>query len=73
MMALSAGAIMIEKHVKLGDLDWIHFDGVALDLSTNQFKNFVQDIKIANSICGKPEKIIHAVEHHKYEPNEVSN
>jgi N-acetylneuraminate synthase len=73
MMALSAGAIMIEKHVKLGDLDWIHFDGVALDLSTNQFRNFVQDIKIANSICGKPEKIIHAVEHHKYEPNEVSN
>jgi hypothetical protein len=29
MMALSAGALMVEKHVP-GDLDWIHFDGVAL-------------------------------------------
>ncbi|WP_281310506.1 N-acetylneuraminate synthase family protein [Flavobacterium flavigenum] len=73
MMALSAGALMIEKHVKLGDLDWIHFDGVALDLSTNQFRNFVHDMKIAQSICGKQEKEIHVVEHHKYEPNEKSN
>lgn len=73
MMALSAGALMIEKHVKLGDLDWIHFDGVALDLSNNQFRTFVRDIKIAQSICGKREKEIHPVEHHKYEPNEKSN
>jgi sialic acid synthase SpsE len=73
MMALSAGALMVEKHVKLGDLDWIHFDGVALDLSSNQFRSFVQDIKIAHSICGKQEKEIHSVEHHKYEPNAQSN
>jgi sialic acid synthase SpsE len=73
MMALSAGALMVEKHVKLGDLDWIHFDGVALDLSTNQFRTFVHDMKIAQSICGKQEKEIHSVEHHKYEPNENSN
>nr|WP_315147248.1 N-acetylneuraminate synthase family protein [uncultured Flavobacterium sp.] len=73
MMALSAGALMIEKHVKLGDLDWIHFDGVALDLSTSQFRTFVHDMKIAQSICGKQEKEIHSVEHHKYEPNEQSN
>jgi N-acetylneuraminate synthase len=73
MMALSAGALMIEKHVKLGDLDWIHFDGVALDLSNNQFRTFVHDMKIAQSICGKQEKEIHSVEHHKYEPNDKSN
>ena len=73
MMALSAGALMIEKHVKLGDLDWIHFDGVALDLSTNQFRTFVHDMKMAQSICGKQEKEIHSVENHKYEPNEKSN
>lgn len=73
MMALSAGALMVEKHVKLGDLDWIHFDGVALDLSSNQFRTFVHDMKIAHSICGKQEKEIHSVEHHKYEPNEKSN
>jgi sialic acid synthase SpsE len=71
MMALSAGALMVEKHVKLGDLDWI--DGVALDLSSNQFRTFVHDMKIAQSICGKQEKEIHSVEHHKYEPNEISN
>lgn len=73
MMALSAGALMVEKHVKLGDLDWIHFDGVALDLSSNQFRTFVHDMKIAHSICGRQEKEIHSAEHHKYEPNEKSN
>jgi hypothetical protein len=31
MMAVAAGARMIEKHVKIGDLDWVHFDGVAID------------------------------------------
>jgi sialic acid synthase SpsE len=72
-MALSAGALMIEKHVKLGNLDWIHFDGVALDLSNGQFKDFILDIRRAQIMCGTTIKEIHSAEHHKYEPNEQSN
>ena len=70
MMAVAAGAKMVEKHVKLGDLDWIHFDGVALDLATNQFEIFVKDIRKASIMCGSKEKKIHKQEHHKYTPNE---
>lgn len=70
MMAVAAGAKMVEKHVKLGDLDWIHFDGVALDLATNQFEIFVKDIRKASIMCGSKEKKIHQQEHHKYTPNE---
>jgi len=70
MMAVAAGAKMVEKHVKLGDLDWIHFDGVALDLATNQFEIFVKDIRKASMMCGSKEKKIHKQEHHKYTPNE---
>ena len=70
MMAVAAGAKMIEKHVKLGDLDWIHFDGVALDLATNQFESFVKDIRKATIMCGTKHKRIHLQEHHKYKPNE---
>lgn len=70
MMAVAAGAKMVEKHVKLGDLDWIHFDGVALDLLTNQFEVFVKDIRRASIMCGTKDKKIHKQEHHKYAPNE---
>lgn len=70
MMAVAAGAKMVEKHVKLGDLDWIHFDGVALDLGTNQFEIFVKDVRKASMMCGSKEKKIHKQEHHKYTPNE---
>lgn len=73
MMAVSAGALMIEKHVKLGTLDWVHFDGVALDLTTNEFKQFVQDIKRAYIISGNKTKVIHPVEDHKYLPNSKNN
>jgi sialic acid synthase SpsE len=70
MMAVAAGAKMVEKHVKLGDLEWIHFDGVALDLATNQFEIFVKDVRKASIMCGSREKKIHKQEHHKYTPNE---
>lgn len=70
MMAVAAGATMVEKHVKLGDLEWIHFDGVALDLATNQFEIFVKDIRKASIMCGSRDKKIHKQEHHKYTPNE---
>ncbi|WP_254411877.1 N-acetylneuraminate synthase family protein [Dyadobacter diqingensis] len=73
MLAVAAGARMLEKHVKLGNLDWIHFDGVAIDLHGNQFKNFVHDVRKAELMCGTKQKDIHIAEHHKYVPNDFHN
>lgn len=73
VMAVAAGAVMIEKHVKLGDLEWVHFDGVAVDLQTDAFAKFISDIRKAQVICGSGEKKIQSVEFHKYKPNQTHN
>lgn len=65
-LAVSAGAKMIEKHVKFGSNDWAHFDSVALDLTTNDFKDFVCDVRNAEIIYGSGTKSINSSEHHKY-------
>lgn len=70
MLSVAAGAKMIEKHVKLGNLDWVHFDSVAIDLYENKFKQFVHDVRKAELMAGSSEKSIHHFEHHKYK---VSN
>ena len=72
-IAIGAGALMIEKHVKLGNLDWVHFDGVALDVSNNEFSTFVKDLKQAIVIKGESLKKIHKKEHHKYKVNKAHN
>ena len=66
MLAVAAGAKMIEKHVKLGNVEWIHFDKVAIDLNTNEFKAFVEDVRIAEEITGNEAKTVLECEHHKY-------
>jgi sialic acid synthase SpsE len=66
MMAVAAGARMIEKHVKLDSVTWAHFDDVALDLGTGEFKDFVSDIRKAEVIVGTPKKSVRDSEHHKY-------
>jgi len=73
MMAVAAGARMIEKHVKLGDLDWVHFDSVAIDLYDNKFKSFVNDIRKAEVMSGSPQKKVFNFEHHKYQANNLAN
>ena len=65
-MAISAGAKMIEKHVKLRSNDWSHFDSVALELHTDEFKDFVSQIRLAEKIYGSSRKKINLNEHHKY-------
>ena len=65
-MAISAGAKMIEKHVKLRSNDWSHFDSVALELHTDEFKDFVSQIRLAEKIYGSSRKKINSNEHHKY-------
>lgn len=66
MLAVAAGAKMIEKHVKFGSVPWAHFDEVALDLSTAEFHDFVKEIRRAEAIVGGEEKVVRASEHHKY-------
>jgi len=69
MMAVAAGAKMLEKHVKLGNVDWVHFDGVALDLLDGSFTDFVNDVRKAQIMTGSKTKQIHHQEHHKYKVN----
>ena len=66
MLAVSAGARMIEKHVKYGNIEWSHFDEVAVDLQNDDFKNFVRDVRDSELIVGEEEKKINSSEHHKY-------
>ena len=65
-LAVAAGARMVEKHVKLGNTDWAHFDAVALDLTKPDFKDYVRKIREAEVIVGSEEKTVRPSEHHKY-------
>ena len=66
ILAVACGAKMIEKHVKLGNTDWLHFDEVALDLLDESFHDFVLDIRKAEIALGSDTKKITPSEHHKY-------
>jgi sialic acid synthase SpsE len=66
VMAVAAGARMVEKHVKFGNTEWAHFDAVAVDLTTPKFKEYVDAIREAELIVGREEKQVNASEHHKY-------
>jgi sialic acid synthase SpsE len=66
MMAVAAGARMIEKHVKFGDVAWSHFDEVAVDLVNGDFQRLVADIRKAERIVGEEKKAVRGSEHHKY-------
>ncbi len=65
-MAVAAGARMVEKHVKLGNTEWAHFDAVALDLTTPEFGDYVARVREAEVIAGAEEKKVNPSEHHKY-------
>lgn len=67
-LAVAAGARMVEKHVKLGNTDWAHFDAVALDLTTGDFRDYVTKIREAELVMGSEEKTVAPSEHHKYRP-----
>ncbi len=65
VFAVFAGARMIEKHVKLGNTSFGHFDETALDINV-EFEEFVKMIRKAELIYGSSEKKILKSEHHKY-------
>lgn len=66
VLAVAAGAKMVEKHVKLGNTEWAHFDAVAVDLTTTDFKEYVDNIREAEVIMGSGAKKVNESEHHKY-------
>lgn len=66
VLAVAAGAQMVEKHVKLGNTEWAHFDAVAVDLTTDAFTEYVDAIHRAQLHVGSTQKRITASEHHKY-------
>ena len=66
MLAVASGAGMVEKHVKYGNTPWAHFDNVAIDMLTDNFKSFVQDIRKAEVCLGQETKTVLQAEHHKY-------
>ena len=72
-VSVAFGAKFIEKHIKLGSVEWVHFDGVALDLSSNALKNFVEDIRSVQKVIGSGVKQQLGSEHHKYKPNDLHN
>jgi N-acetylneuraminate synthase len=57
---------MIEKHVKLGNTDWAHFDAVAVDLTTADFRDYVAKVREAEEMVGSGAKKVNESEHHKY-------
>lgn len=65
-LAVAAGARMVEKHVKLGNTEFAHFDAVAVDLTTSAFKEYVDGVREAQIIVGSEEKKVNESEHHKY-------
>lgn len=67
-LAVAAGARMLEKHVKLGNTEWAHFDAVAMDLGTAEFADYVNNIRESELMLGTGLKVVNRSEHHKYVP-----
>lgn len=65
-LSVAAGGRMVEKHVKYGNTPWAHFDNVAIDMLTDNFKKFVDDIRLAELCLGSDSKEVLKSEHHKY-------
>ncbi|MDB5505721.1 MAG: N-acetylneuraminate synthase [Devosia sp.] len=71
VMAVAAGAQMVEKHVKMGNTEWAHFDAVAIDLTGPSFKEYVDKVREAELIVGEEFKQVRSSEHHKYFRNQA--
>jgi N-acetylneuraminate synthase len=65
IMAIAAGAKMIEKHIRYEENRQFHFNDAALDVET-EFKDYVYNLRLAERIYGNEEKKILKSEHHKY-------
>ena len=66
MLAIAAGAVMVEKHIKIGSVEWAHFDDVAVNLINGDFRDYILDLRKAELMTGSEIKKIQPSEHHKY-------
>ena len=64
-MSVALGAKIIEKHIKVSENNWTHFDETALDVNY-EFPSWVQYVRSSENILGEEIKKIHKSEHHKY-------
>ena len=64
-MNVKTGDIFIEKHVKIGVTDWMHFDDTAIDAKI-ELPKFIREINKVYSAIGSGEKEVYKCEHHKY-------
>ena len=65
ILAVGAGARMLEKHIKIGATDWVHFDDTAMDVHA-EFPDYVRRVRAAEGMLGSDEKRVLPSEHHKY-------
>ena len=57
MLAVAAGARMIEKHIKFGVTEWMHFDDTAIDV-ISELPSFVSDLIKVDKALGSEKKSI---------------
>lgn len=65
VLAVVAGARMVEKHVKLASESWSHFDDTALSVRSD-FRHYCRAVRQSEKYLGNSEKGIQYSEHHKY-------
>ena len=65
MLAVAAGATVIEKHVKIGYTPWMHFDDTAIDAKL-ELPLFIENLNKTFVSLGDKKKKVYNFEHHKY-------
>ena len=65
MLAIAAGATVIEKHIKLGHTHWMHFDDTAIDAKL-ELPLFIENLNKTFVSMGNKKKKVYNFEHHKY-------
>ena len=68
VFSVFCGAKMIEKHIKLDETNWNHFDFTAIDADM-ELKSFIESIRSAEIVLGEIRKKPFSSEHHKYKVN----
>lgn len=66
MMAVAAGAEMIEKHVTVPGAEWIERNEVSVDLDNGDFKRFCDMVRVADLARGTGHPHVSNSEDHKY-------
>ena len=65
MLAVAAGATVIEKHIKIGHTPWMHFDDTAIDAKL-ELPLFIENLNKTFVSLGDKKKKVYNFEHHKY-------